>query len=62
MRKSKTTTKWEQEFLFHIWEATTMRIMEKDPRDYVYVANILFDETGLALKAFLKESQPNKAT
>jgi hypothetical protein len=48
----ETTTKWESEFLFAYWDAATMRLLEKEPRNIGYVVYVLKSELDTLLRNY----------
>ena len=40
----ETTTEWEAEFFFALWDAATMRVLEKEPRNIGYLAYVIRSE------------------
>ncbi len=48
----ETTTKWESEFLFAYWDASVMRLLEKEPRNIGYLVYVLKSELDTLLRNY----------
>ena len=48
----KTTTEWESEFLFAYWDASVMRLLEKEPRNIGYLVYVLKSELDTLLRNY----------
>ena len=48
----ETTTKWESEFLFAYWDASVMRLLEKEPRNIGYLVYVLKSELYTLLRNY----------
>ena len=48
----ETTTEWESEFLFAYWDASVMRLLEKEPRNIGYVVYVLKSELDTLLRNY----------
>ncbi len=48
----ETTTKWESDFLFAYWDAATMRLLEKEPRNIGYLVYVLKSELDTLLRNY----------
>ena len=46
----ETTTEWESDFLFAYWDASVMRLLEKEPRNIGYVVYVLKSELDTLLR------------
>jgi hypothetical protein len=46
----ETTTKWESDFLFAYWDASVMRLLEKEPRNIGYLVYVLKSELDTLLR------------
>ena len=48
----ETTTKWESDFLFSYWDASVMRLLEKEPINIGYVVYVLKSELDTLLRTY----------
>ena len=48
----ETTTEWESEFLFAYWDASVMRLLEKEPRNIGYLVYVLKSELDTLLRNY----------
>ena len=56
----QTTTDWESEFFFALWDAVVMRCLEKEPRNIGYLAYLIRSELDVLLRTYRKrESLPS---
>ena len=58
----ETTTEWESEFLFAYWDASVMRLLEKEPRNIGYLVYVLKSELDTLLRTYnaSKKRQENE--
>lgn len=48
----KTTAEWESEFLFAYWDASVMRLLEKEPQNIGYLVYVLKSELDTLLRTY----------
>ena len=48
----KTTTEWEAEFLFALWDNVTMKLLEKDPRNRGYLVYVIRSELDALIRNY----------
>lgn len=54
----ETTTEWESEFLFAYWDASVMRLLEKEPRNIGYLVYVLKSELDTLLRNYKAAKSP----
>lgn len=53
----KTTTEWESEFFFALWDSSVMRVLEKEPRNIGYLAYIIRSELDALCRTWRDRDQ-----
>lgn len=56
----ETTTEWESEFLFAYWDASVMRLLEKEPRNIGYLVYVLKSELDTLLRTYNASKKKQK--
>ena len=55
----ETTTEWESEFFFALWDNTVMRVLEKEPKNIGYLAYVIRSELDVLCRTWRDRDQPS---
>lgn len=53
----QTTTEWESEFFFALWDGAVMRVLEKEPRNIGYLAYVIRSELDVLCRTWRDRNQ-----
>lgn len=58
----KTTTEWESEFFFALWDNTVMRVLEKEPRNIGYLAYVIRSELDALCRTWRSREESSSSS
>ena len=53
----ETTTDWESEFFFALWDGAVMRVLEKEPKNIGYLAYVIRSELDTLCRTWRDRNQ-----
>ena len=57
----ETTTDWESQFFFALWDRVVMRCLEQEPRNIGYLAYLIRSELDVLIRDWRDRDDPSPA-